>query len=395
MLAVAAALTALPAQARPQVSTQRSVAAQTSKALGNILASLASRDGKHDLDYLANGVWHGDDAGYWFCNVGAGTAAAVLWHTGGERDASLRTLAVRTFDRAIAGHHNADGSFGPHDGADIETTSFGVQLGTAYIVLAHSLGRDHRSHWQTVLTGAADYLIRNGNLTWYTNGNVNLSQVELYYLAWRATGNDRFKQAYEQAWQFTLSPPQDQWPGFGLHITGATFPTELGSDPALSGYLAESGGGEPGFDADYTVLQLDAASALYLLSGDPRAKVLSSLLANTLVSRTSGNGTLDTSGGTRHPQAERHTPLLTAGLAILGASGAPTNLAAPLPGQLKKVISTYKRALTYGYSAYLFRGLGTQISMILLAQYPGSPEWRGAPAASPTGRAPVREGSPS
>lgn len=376
-LAVAVVLGVAPAQAHPHASAKPSVAAETSRALGKILTSLANHNGKHDPDYLANGVWHSSDAGYWFCNVGAGTAAAVLWHTGDERDASLKSLAVRTFDKAIAAHRNPDGSFGSHDGLDIETTSFGVQLGTAYMVLAPNLEPAHRLRWQSSLAAAADYLIRNGNLAWYTNGNVNLSQVELYYLAWRATHDVRFKRAYERAWQFALYPPQDRWPGFGLHIIGATFPTQLGSDPSLSGYLAESGGAEPGFDADYTVLQLDAASALYLLSGDPRAKLLSSLLANTLVARTNSNSLLDTSDGTRHPDPGRRTPLLTAGLAVLGAAGAPANVAAPLAHQIRTVISTYKGALNYGYSPYLYRGLGTQLSIILLAESPSGPEWRG------------------
>jgi hypothetical protein len=368
VLAVAAVLAVAPAQARQDTTAKGAIAVQTSRALGDILASLATHSGRGDLNYLADGVWHGNDSGYWFCNVGAGTAAAVLWHTGGERDASLRSLALRTFDEAIAAHRNANGSFGPRDGRDIETTSFGVQLGTAYIELADSLSPAHRARWQSSMAGAADFLVRNGNLTWYTNGNINLSQVEFFYLVWRATGEARFKQAYEQAWQFTLNPPQSRWPGFGLHITGRSFPARLGADSQLRGYLAESGGGKPGFDADYTVLQLDAAAALYLFSGDPRAKLLSNLLANTLVHRTNGRSVLDTSSGTRHPQRNRFIPLLTSGLAILGVSGARHNLATPLPAQLRTVISTYRSALSYGYSPYLYRGLGTQLSMILLAE---------------------------
>jgi hypothetical protein len=209
-----------------------------------------------------------------------------------------------------------------------------------------------------------------------------LSQAELFYLTWRATGDARFKRDYERAWQFTLYPPQDRWPGYGLHVTDAGIPARLVSDSRSSGYLAESGGGEPGLDADYTVLQLDAAAALYLFSGEPRAKLLSQLLANTLVGRTNGRSILDTSDGTRHPQSGRSMPLLTAGLAVLGASDDNPHLTASLPAQIRTVISTYKGALRYGYTPYLYRGLGTQLSMILLAESSSNssnssnPDWR-------------------
>ena len=60
-------------------------------------------------------------------------------------------------------------------------------------------------------------------------------------------------------------------------------------------------------------------------------------------------------------------PLLTSGLAILNASDARHTLSAPFPAQLRTVIATYRNALPYGYSPYFYRGLGTQLSMILLA----------------------------
>src|SRR6185436_19574088 len=114
------------------------------------------------------------------------------------------------------------------------------------------------------VAGAADFLIRNGNLTWYTNGNINIGNTELFYLAWRVSGAERFRQAYNQSWAFTLHPPQDRWPGFGLQLldTGSSSVDDNGA----AGYLAESGGGQPGFDAEYAGVQLDVVSHLYVLS---------------------------------------------------------------------------------------------------------------------------------
>src|SRR3954469_2474591 len=76
VVAVLAALAVAPAEANQDTTAKQ--AAQTSRALGDILESLARHSGKGDPDYLTNGIWHSGDRGYWSCNVGAGTAAAVL-----------------------------------------------------------------------------------------------------------------------------------------------------------------------------------------------------------------------------------------------------------------------------------------------------------------------------
>src|SRR4029079_8667659 len=80
---------------------------------------------------------------------------------------------------------------------------------------------------------------------------------------------------------FTLHPPQDRWPGFGLQLLD-TGPT-TGGERGAAGCLAESGGGPPGFDPEYAGIQLDVVSRLYVLSGDPRALRLANLLTNALL----------------------------------------------------------------------------------------------------------------
>jgi hypothetical protein len=341
------------------------VVQQTKQLLHASLLSLSQRSGPNDQQYFADGLWHSGDEGCWPCQVGPGTAAAVLWRAEGGGDRELRRLAVSTFDRAIADHRNPNGSLGdPADSPDITTMMFGVELGSAYLELAPSLDSSRRSRWRQTLVGAADFLIANRNLTWYTNGNVNIGNAELFYLAWRAGGKRRHLDAYNAAWTFALNP-RSRWSGFGLHVAAQTAtPGQwwVGS----AGYLAESGGGAPGFDPEYSQLQLDVVSRLYVLSRDPRALRLSNLLVNALLPRVNDAWDLDTSGGTRHPQPDRHVPLITPAFAALGWVGGRADLAARLPSQFARVDREYRAALTYSHRN-MYRGLGNQVSVIVQA----------------------------
>jgi hypothetical protein len=280
----------------------------------------------------------------------------------GGADPGLLLLATSTFDRAISTHRNPDGSFGDPTGSpDIETMVFGRQLGYAYLELGSALGADRIARWRASHAGAANFLIRNGNVRWYTNGNINIGNTEFFYLAWRATRARRYLAAYERAFRFTLHPPSQRWPGFGLRILAP--PTAPG-DADGAGYLAESGGGPPGFDADYGQVQLDAASRLYLWSADPRALQLANLLLNVLRGRVDGSWNLDTSGGTRHPQPGRRVPFTTPALAVLAWSGERPALRQALQRQFVWINRVYRGSLTYSNPNF-YLGLGGQVAAIL------------------------------
>jgi hypothetical protein len=240
---------------------------------------------------------------------------------------------------------------------------FGDEEGNTYLQLAPVLDPSHRARWQASLVAAATYLIRHGNLSWYTNGNINLGSTELFYLAWRATGNPIFRAVYEQAWNFTLSPPQSQWPGRGLHFVHA--PTRADWSDG-SGYLSETGAGGTGFDAEYTSLQLDVAARLYLLSGDPRVLRLANVLVNQLLPRIASSYWLDTSAGTRHTETVRQVPLLTSAFAVLGLDGGRSDLLARIAPQLAEVSATVM-APWNAYGEVYRRALGSDISVIALA----------------------------
>jgi hypothetical protein len=352
----------------------RSLVGATELLIRNSLASLSTRSGSGDQQYFADGVWHSSASGCWYCMVGPGTAAAVLWRTTGEDDHHLKALAIGTFDAAIDQHRNANGSFGdPADSPAIASMMFGVELGTSYLELRSVLDRRRRTLWRNAITGIANFLINTGNLTWYTNGNINIGYVEMYYLAWRASGERRFKRAYNAAWRFTLHPPQGRWPGFGLHLIAGDAVTASGahlSGPA--GYLSESGSGAPGFDPEYTELQLDVDTQLYVLSGDRRALRLAGELVNALLPRVNSEWYLNTSGGTRHPQAGRSVAFLSAAPVVLGWLDHRSELARLAASQFPVIEQAYGQTDTYP-NVNLYRGWGNEISVILEAAAAADP----------------------
>src|SRR6202035_421852 len=107
-----------------------------------------------------------------------------------------------------------------------------------------------RRRWANSLRRAGDWI--EGQLGYYVNGNLNLDETLAMYLVYRATGDPAFNAAYNRSFTFTLHPPQNLWPGFGLHVI--TSPNRP-DDADGAGYLAEKGTGAPGFDPHYTIVQ--------------------------------------------------------------------------------------------------------------------------------------------
>jgi hypothetical protein len=225
------------------------------------------RSGPNDPMYFSRGRWLSEDDAYWPAMTSPATAAAVLYrHTHARW---LAHVAISTINHAIVRYQRSNGSFSGTSSSDIATMLFSSQLARAYLALGVALPDRTRARWRAVLRDGATYLIRNGNLSWYTNGNIVLGNAEVMALTFQVTGDPRFRAAYEHAFNFAVDPAGARWKGFGLHLTRA--PTRVdGSDGA--GYLTErADGGTPGFDPEYTELQLDIASRLYLLTRDAKA----------------------------------------------------------------------------------------------------------------------------
>ncbi|MGO9882223.1 MAG: hypothetical protein ACLPV4_04310 [Solirubrobacteraceae bacterium] len=291
----------------------------------------------------------------WPCNLGPATADAIL-----ARDNPSRVgVVVASFDRAIAAHQIADGSFVGDDNAGaIDTAFFVPELGTALASLGARISEATRRLWSRSIVRGAEYLIRSHSTTFYVNGNINLAYTEVLYLAWRVSREARFARAYNESWQFLVSPPRDRWAGYGLVVTRRA----NDSAPArVAGYLTESDGGRPGFDPEYTQLQLDTAASLFALSHDPRALTLMNLLMNQELPRVSDNLILNATDGSRH---SLYTPFLTSALALLARYKRP-DLASRLPYQTAQLLASYRNTLQNTSPNYYF-GLSRWFAPVLV-----------------------------
>ncbi len=208
-------------RATAATSTQTTVSALQTPTLALIqteLSAYATTEGGY-----SRGFWSSGAPGCWACTEGGpATAAATAFVLGGATNQTLLHEAEQTINTAIATRQAADGSFtDPTAGgqpADIATMFFGVEFGTTYQLVSPYLTPATRVLWQNSLAAAANYLVTNGDANWYSNGNINLGFAELFYLAWKATGQANLLQDYNNEWSFLVSPPQNKFPGAGLKI---------------------------------------------------------------------------------------------------------------------------------------------------------------------------------
>jgi hypothetical protein len=280
---------------------------------------LAEKSSDEDTQYYDQGCWNFRNMEKnWQVQGGPGTAAAVLWKwrekhgasgaAAKARQAWLHRVAVETFDRAIRDHQHPDGSFADPNRPD--THFFALELAATYLELRESLDAGTRRRWLETLVAEVEYLVRRNDLPnaalsgwkatdgWYVNGNIELGKAELVYLLWKATGAQKYKDLFETQWRHTLNPDQQRWKGCGLvYITKPA--REDGSDGAA--YLTESGGGAPGYDGDYTQLQLTVAGRFYVESRDPRVLRLVNLFINAILPHVDRKTwVLDATHGSRH-----------------------------------------------------------------------------------------------
>ena len=314
-----------------------------------------------------NGLWVGGDPVYWRSSSGPGLAAAAVAASTG--DPTMRADAEQTFDTLIAEHEQPNGSFTAAPGTsdpqspDIDTMFFVSNLGMALWALRPQMTSGEVATWTAAITAGANYLVNNGNLTWYTNGNIVVGNALVMALAYWATANPIYETYFQQELAFAIAPPQNRWPGFGLIYTKVPSLPD-GSDGAA--YLAESGGGAPGFDADYTQLQLDQLTRLYLVTRSPQVLRLVNLLVNqewSLVDTSTLE--LNTSGGTRHPQPNRWIPLTTPALALSASAGEQSYLTPFLQQQAGLIESVYS-GLTNHWNAGGQYDFGLQAATLVL-----------------------------
>jgi len=287
----------------------------------------------------ANGVFRTEGESCWRCDVAPGMAAADLARLFPRR-ARYRQVAIATFNAMISHHTYPDGSFGPPIGEpndEISDTEVLNYLGVAYLDLKSWLSPAVKQRWLISIRRAADYLVPT--LDYYVNGNINLDLTLSMYLAYRATRDPAFLADYNRSYEFTLYPPQNLWPGFGLHFAKQA---RAANDSDGDGYLAEKGAGAPGFDPHYTTVQVGTLATLYALWRQPRSLRLLNLETNILLLRTNPKTDyFNGSGGSRGP-ATSYGYLESAGPPILLLAGHREDLTTVVTAELNEISLSFR-----------------------------------------------------
>jgi hypothetical protein len=369
-------------QSTAPVSAAYTTAANTTYSLANALVqSDESYSGANGSRSYANGVWtNTTDETCWVCNIGPASIDAVM----ATNDPTQLPVVIDTMNTAIQ-NQQPNGSFiGTGEDPGINTIFFLQQLGDAYIMLQSQLSAATQAKWANAIESGANYLISNGNTTFYANGNINLAETEIMYLAWRVSGAQSFLNAYNQSWQFVETPGTARWAGYGL-VTTQQPSASASFDSDGSGYLTENGGSGPGFDPSYTMLQLDVATELFVLSHDARALDLMNLLANQelpLINKASF--VLNASSGSRHSLMEG---FISTGMIVLSRYGR-SDLQPLIAANMAQIDASYGQGLVYAnQTGYI--GLARDLEPLLMDDAgvqvipaPGAPTAYLSPAGS-------------
>ena len=375
----AAVLLALALTAVAGVQTP-AAGAVVRKTAGRSAMTVADRDLVALVDsVVANlkvGVPAGSPAGTWRgvstcfrCDAGPALALAASSAATGLN--SRRTEAERIFDRIITEEQQPNGSFGRSPGqADIDTMFFATELGMAAITMKPNLTPERYARYGSAVAGAANFLVANGNLSWYTNGNIVVGNALVMALAARLTGVAKYATYYRTAMAFAVAPPQTKWAGFGF-VTTLDGGRADGQDSR--GYFTEAASDRvPGFDAEYTMLQVDMLSRIYLVNRDPSVLRMINMTTNILLPRVDKlTWRMDTSGGTRRPQEGREFPFDTAALSLLTNIGGRPSFQTYVTKQAV-LIERYYQEEDGDRARYSF---GMNIATILMSQ-PGSSAMR-------------------
>jgi hypothetical protein len=321
-----------PERAAPHVRQQRLAFYRGSTAmLASVLQLMAARQpGKPT--YFDGGLWHSRPP-CWACDLSGGEISAIVSRAH-PTDDRFRTWALQTMDAAIRDHRQRNGSFGDPGGStasnEIPTIWTVNALAATYLELGDRLPPATRARWRRTIAAAANWLAPN--VTFYVNGNINLSLTLAMYLASKVTGQRSFVLAFQKSWNFTLRPSGSQWAGFGLHLTRVP---RRGDGADGAGYLAEARPKKPGFDPHYTGVQAATAAELFAISHRPGPLRLLNLLTNELLARTNRTTLMITNGaGTRRSASEGQGRFESPTIPIAALVGGRHDLLGLVPRQL-------------------------------------------------------------
>jgi hypothetical protein len=274
---------------------------------------------------------------------GPASAAAAAWRYGGQLNGGQLAVARDSIDWALA-----NGSRFGLGSAVIETMMFAHELGTTRLLIPASVLGDARAkRWDDALTQAGDLCALNAR--WLANGNINLGYCLAIYLAARVTGLQRLRDAFQQAWAFTMRHlVVTQTPSWTTQTVGAAYFTEDG-----------------GYDPAYQQVQLDTLSRLTVLSGDPFVAGVMNLCFNQIRKDVGADFSLDVSYGSRHKNTVwQRVPFTTPAAELLVTRGR-AGLRAFADGQWPEVDAAFRATMTYSNVA-MMKNLGGQVGTLLV-----------------------------
>lgn len=303
----------------------------------------------------STGAWVTPNTDCWACvQGGLSSAEAASWTRTSDPTAlanAIRGIEAGIHSQGADGGWLAPASYTTDTQSEPDrTTFFADEEAATFFVVYSKLTDAQRTAWRASIASAAKYLTPTAT-GWYTNGNINLGQAELLYLAWKATGDSTLKDSFEAAWAFLMNPgaTSAKWVQYGYRQT------------SFGGcYLTETGSFGTGWDPNYTILQLNIASRLFLLTGEQRFGDLASCMLKQEMSRVSTTDwSMDQAGGTRHSTGS--VGFDTSAFAVLALHDSRSDLQSSIAPALDAGERYFNTA------SYWFRALGTDFSVSELA----------------------------
>jgi hypothetical protein len=311
--------------------------------------------------------------------MGASALAAVVYRVKRPRDIAFRQryryLAIDTIDGYFANQTDSSGFAYRNGVADGQASIFAL----ANIFIA-AKALNIKDRWRTRVLAMVDRLTTQGELTYYINGNFQLSKACCYAFAAWISDNDPDRVAdFETAIEFAYTPAlvePGSWPGYGW-IEEEPFEDELGTGG--KGYFSETPDSSPSldvsgdnrFDNEYTILQCDYAAVGYLMTGDARFARACVALTNKLYDYWDHAATnlIDCTGGSRHLASGTYyrgfvTPTMAIGRWMLKQPYADSDIALQIPAY----IADYRTFLNQTHVNY-WRGAGIQVATWIIAAH--------------------------
>ncbi len=269
------------------------------------------------------------------CDSGPAVAAAALYTQ--TKVSSRKVFAITSVDTLIAAVKQPTGALAVNSTSpDVDTMFMAANIGETALLLKPYLDPVRLQTWTSAVTDAADYLIANGNTSWYTNGNVVVGNSLVFAIAYKLTGNVKYLTAYNSMLSFATAPAGALWVGFGFVTLKAATKAD-GSDGR--GYFTEAGVNGPGFDPDYTMLQSDQLARLYLINKDPQVLRLLNMTTNMLLATVDPATGFMPGMGTRHQVASEFFD--GSGPAVLASAGGREDLAAGASVELNRTAARW------------------------------------------------------